>query len=158
MKIANARVERFLRQPEPEIIAVLVYGPDQGLARERAQALVRLVVDDPGDPFRVVELTGAAVRSDPPLLNSTTVPETTPSRKNVMSCPTRDGSPGSTTRFLNSSPITSAGSDLYVPSRAVNSAPSGTTPPTTTMKPENMAGLATVAVGVRVGVGISNPS
>ena len=68
MKIANARVERFLRQPEPEIIAVLVYGPDQGLARERAQALLRLVVDDPGDPFRVVELTGAAVRSDPPRL------------------------------------------------------------------------------------------
>lgn len=68
MKITGARVERFLRQPEPEIIAVLVFGPDQGLARERAQALVRLVVDDPGDPFRVVELTGAAVKSDPPRL------------------------------------------------------------------------------------------
>lgn len=68
MKISGARVEPFLRQPEPAIIAVLFFGPDQGLARERAQALVRLVVDDPGDPFRVVELTGAAVRSDPPLL------------------------------------------------------------------------------------------
>ena len=65
MKISAARADRFARKPDPEVRAVLVYGPDDGLARERAAALVRSVVDDPGDPFRVVELSAAQLREDP---------------------------------------------------------------------------------------------
>jgi DNA polymerase-3 subunit delta len=39
---------------------VLVYGPDQGLVRERGRALVQSVLGkDLGDPFRMAELTGA---------------------------------------------------------------------------------------------------
>ena len=35
MKIAPRQVEAFLRAPEPALRAVLVYGPDAGLVRER---------------------------------------------------------------------------------------------------------------------------
>jgi DNA polymerase-3 subunit delta len=44
---------------------VLIYGPDQGLARERADILTRGVVEDVRDPFLVVELGGASLRGDP---------------------------------------------------------------------------------------------
>ena len=63
MKIAAQRIEAFLRRPE--VAVVLVYGPDQGLVRERARALVLSVVDDVADPFRVSELSGAFVAADP---------------------------------------------------------------------------------------------
>jgi len=65
MKITGAKINPFLKSPPPEMIAVLVYGPDQGLVRERADALSRLVVDDPNDPFRAVEMTGAQLKADP---------------------------------------------------------------------------------------------
>jgi DNA polymerase III subunit delta len=45
--------------------AMLLYGPDAGLVRERADALARAVCPDLSDPFRVAELTGAAVAADP---------------------------------------------------------------------------------------------
>jgi len=31
---------------------ILLYGPDSGLVRERAEALLASAVDDPNDPFR----------------------------------------------------------------------------------------------------------
>lgn len=70
MKIAAGQIERFLarpdgRVPEGPVRAVLVYGPDQGLVRERADAIMRWAVSDLGDPFRVAELAGAALRSAP---------------------------------------------------------------------------------------------
>ena len=36
MKIAPARLAAFLQRPDPAIRAVLLYGPDAGLVRERA--------------------------------------------------------------------------------------------------------------------------
>ena len=68
MKITAARVERFLRRPDRAVVCTLVYGPDQGLVRERAETLVRHVAGDLDDPFRVVELTAAAVANDPACL------------------------------------------------------------------------------------------
>ncbi|MCP5368821.1 MAG: DNA polymerase III subunit delta [Hyphomicrobiales bacterium] len=65
MKLTGARLDRFLAAPDPDVACVLVYGPDQGLVRERADALARHVVADAADPFRVVELTGAAIKADP---------------------------------------------------------------------------------------------
>jgi DNA polymerase-3 subunit delta len=44
---------------------VLVYGPDAGLVRERAEALVKASVDDPNDPFSAVRLDGDAVAAEP---------------------------------------------------------------------------------------------
>ena len=65
MKLAAARVAAFLRRPDPEIRAVLFYGPDAGLVRERADAVARTVCPDLRDPFRVAELTGAVLAADP---------------------------------------------------------------------------------------------
>jgi DNA polymerase-3 subunit delta len=65
VKITGARIQSFLRQPGSEIAAVLLFGPDQGLVRERARALAMSVVEDLGDPFRVVEMTGQALKADP---------------------------------------------------------------------------------------------
>ena len=68
MKIPTARADRFAAAPDPGVRAVLVYGPDAGLVRERAGSLVRSVVEDPGDPFRVAHLSGAQLAADPALL------------------------------------------------------------------------------------------
>jgi DNA polymerase-3 subunit delta len=65
VKLAAGRVEGFLRRPDPEIRAVLVYGPDAGLARERADTLARSICADLRDPFRVAELAAAALAGDP---------------------------------------------------------------------------------------------
>ncbi len=68
MKITASRISQFLRQPGPKVVAVLLFGPDQGLVRERAEALLLSVVDDLADPFRVAEFTGADIKADPPRL------------------------------------------------------------------------------------------
>ncbi|HWB47836.1 MAG TPA: DNA polymerase III subunit delta [Stellaceae bacterium] len=65
MKLPAGRVEAFLRRPDPGVRAVLFYGPDAGLVRERADALGRLVSPDLRDPFRVADLTGAVLAQDP---------------------------------------------------------------------------------------------
>jgi DNA polymerase III subunit delta len=65
MRLPAARVAAFLRQPDSEARAVLLYGPDAGLARERADTLARSVCADLQDPFRVVELRGAVLAADP---------------------------------------------------------------------------------------------
>lgn len=64
MKITDARIDGFLSQPDPKVVAVLVYGPDRGLIRERAETLVRGVVEDLGDPFRIAELSGSDLSND----------------------------------------------------------------------------------------------
>ncbi len=65
MKITAGGVAGFIKQPDPACRAVLVYGPDRGLVRERAAALAAGVLDDPGDPFRSAELTADEIKSDP---------------------------------------------------------------------------------------------
>lgn len=65
MKIANNRVDGFLRSPDPAVRAVLLYGPDSGLVRERGDSLARSIVADLSDPFRVTELTPTHLREDP---------------------------------------------------------------------------------------------
>ncbi len=69
MKIAPRDADRFAKAPPADLRAVLVYGPDTGLVRERADRIARSVVADLDDPFRLVELAPAAVRDDPALLN-----------------------------------------------------------------------------------------
>src|SRR3984893_16932685 len=64
MKLPAARVAAFLRQPDRDIRAVLLYGPDAGLVSERANAVARTVCPDLKDPFRVTDLSGAALAAD----------------------------------------------------------------------------------------------
>jgi DNA polymerase III subunit delta len=65
VRLSSGQVENFLRRPNPETRAVLLYGPDAGLVRERANALGRTIIADLSDPFRVADLTGAALTADP---------------------------------------------------------------------------------------------
>ena len=65
MKLPAGRIQAFLQRPDPEIRAILLFGPDFGLMRERANTLARSVTDDLHDPFRVADLTGAALIADP---------------------------------------------------------------------------------------------
>ncbi len=65
MKLQGRAIEGFLARPDPKIRAVLVYGPDAGLVRDRADTVSRSVVADLDDPFRVVELTAKALAGYP---------------------------------------------------------------------------------------------
>ncbi len=65
MKLSPGDVNRFLRQPSPEIAAVLLFGPDEGLIRERADTLCRTILGGVlDDPFRLCYLTGDQIRQD----------------------------------------------------------------------------------------------
>jgi DNA polymerase-3 subunit delta len=65
MRLPAARVAAFLERPDPTIHAVLLYGPDLGLVRERAEALARSICPDLRDPFRVADLAAATLAADP---------------------------------------------------------------------------------------------
>jgi DNA polymerase III subunit delta len=53
-----ADIDGFVARPHPDKPIVLVFGPDAGLVRERAAALVRASVDDPSDPFGLALVEG----------------------------------------------------------------------------------------------------
>ncbi len=55
MKLDARRIAGFLRDPG-QTRAVVLFGEDHGLIRERADALVRAIAGGLDDPFRVVEL------------------------------------------------------------------------------------------------------
>ncbi len=55
MRVEARRAGSFLRDPG-SCRVVLLHGDDAGLIRERAEALVRLVVGSADDPFRIAEL------------------------------------------------------------------------------------------------------
>lgn len=69
MKIGPRNIDQFVGRPDPAVRAVLVYGPDGGAVRERAEALCLTVVPDLGDTFGLVELTPRAISADPALLS-----------------------------------------------------------------------------------------
>ncbi len=54
-----------MRAPDPKVRAILVYGPNTGLVRERTRRIISGVVGDEGDPFRVAELGAAILKDDP---------------------------------------------------------------------------------------------
>jgi DNA polymerase-3 subunit delta len=68
MKLQGAAIERFLAAPSPAVRAIVVFGPDEGLVRERAQQLGKQIVSDLNDPFRVAVLTAEALAAEPALL------------------------------------------------------------------------------------------
>lgn len=65
MKWDRRQFDAYLKTPGEKIAAVLVFGPDEGLVRERVGALVKAAAGSADDPFRVVELDGDALRGDP---------------------------------------------------------------------------------------------
>jgi DNA polymerase-3 subunit delta len=64
MIVKTGDADRFVAKPPKDLTAVLVFGPDQGLVRERAEQLMKSVVDDLTDPFRVADLDEQALSND----------------------------------------------------------------------------------------------
>jgi DNA polymerase-3 subunit delta len=71
-----ADVDRFIARPDPARPIVLIFGPDSGLVRERAEALIKSSVDDPNDPFSLARLDGDDLAGEPSRLveEANTVP------------------------------------------------------------------------------------
>lgn len=68
MKVPPSNADRFANKPDAHIRAILLYGPDGGLIRERVKKLGLSVVADLKDPFLVGELSSAKLKEDPALL------------------------------------------------------------------------------------------
>lgn len=58
-------IERFLKNPDPAVLVVLIYGPDVGLVAERAKSLVRSTAGSLDDPFSIVRLSDSDLSGDP---------------------------------------------------------------------------------------------
>jgi DNA polymerase III subunit delta len=66
MSIVNsASADGFIQRLPKEIRFYLVHGLDEGLAHERAKAVIRNLSDGDPDPLRLVRLEGDAVARDP---------------------------------------------------------------------------------------------
>jgi DNA polymerase III subunit delta len=63
--VKASEVARALQRPDPKVAVILLYGPDTGLAAERARSLAEGAVADPADPFLLVKLDGDALAGDP---------------------------------------------------------------------------------------------
>jgi DNA polymerase III subunit delta len=68
MEIKTQHADRFIAKPPADLVAALVFGPDYGVVRERANTLARSIVPDLSDPFRVAELEQEAITADPAVL------------------------------------------------------------------------------------------
>ena len=63
--LRGKEIDAFLSRPDPARPIILLYGPDAGLVRERAEALLASAVDDPNDPFSLVRLDGDELSAEP---------------------------------------------------------------------------------------------
>src|SRR5258705_5069926 len=63
--LRGKEIDAFLARPDPGRPIILLYGPDAGLVRERADALMASAVDDPNDPFSLVRLDGDELSAEP---------------------------------------------------------------------------------------------
>jgi len=66
MNIVNSAVaDGFIERLPKEIRFFLIHGPDEGLAQERAKAVIRTLIGGDPDPLSLVRLEGDAVARDP---------------------------------------------------------------------------------------------
>ena len=65
MRLKTAEIDHFIAKPPDTMWVALIYGPDEGLVRERAIKLARTVLTDLKDPFRLIELNDEDLKSDP---------------------------------------------------------------------------------------------
>lgn len=63
--LRGKEIDAFLARPDAGRPIILLYGPDAGLVRERADALMASAVDDPNDPFSLVRLDGDELAAEP---------------------------------------------------------------------------------------------
>jgi DNA polymerase-3 subunit delta len=65
MKIAPKAAESFVAAPQAQAGSCLLYGPDQGLVRERALRIRNAILGDHADPFAWVDLEESLLTADP---------------------------------------------------------------------------------------------
>ena len=63
--LRGREIDAYLAKPDAARPIILLYGPDSGLVRERADALVKSAVDDPSDPFSLVRMDGDDLAAEP---------------------------------------------------------------------------------------------
>lgn len=63
--LRGKEIDSYLLRPDPGRPIILLYGPDAGLVRERAEAMIASAVDDPNDPFSLVRLDGDELAAEP---------------------------------------------------------------------------------------------
>ncbi len=64
VKPSGGSVDRLLKSPPPDMRVFLIFGPDSGLVRERAQALALAITGDVDDPFNVTRLSDEDIKAD----------------------------------------------------------------------------------------------
>lgn len=69
MKLTWKQIEPFVKNPDAKARVILIYGPDNGLMRERAKIIGKTIVADLDDPFNVVSLTAEILGEDPARLS-----------------------------------------------------------------------------------------
>jgi DNA polymerase III subunit delta len=69
MKLSYKEIEPFVKAPQKAARVILVYGPDAGLAAERAATMGKTVVPDLNDPFNVCTLKAEQLVDDPARLS-----------------------------------------------------------------------------------------
>ena len=65
MKLVFKQIEPFVAAPDPAARVILVYGPDQGLMKERSTRMAKTCVADLNDPFNVATLHPEKILADP---------------------------------------------------------------------------------------------
>jgi len=65
MKIKAHEVDRFLTSADLKAAAVLIYGPDQGLVRERSNFLAKKILGDLHGSFGLEDLNESDLKNDP---------------------------------------------------------------------------------------------
>ena len=63
--LKSSEANSFIARPDPARPIVLIYGPDAGLVHERAEALVRVSVDNPADMFSLIRIDGDELSGNP---------------------------------------------------------------------------------------------
>jgi DNA polymerase-3 subunit delta len=69
MIVKSQDADRYAASPPAGMVAALIFGPDQGLVRERAERMAKTVVADLCDAFQVSELDEAVLNADPARLS-----------------------------------------------------------------------------------------
>src|SRR6201995_1757592 len=63
--LRGKEIDAFLARPDSGRPIILLYGPDAGLVRERADGLLASAVAHPNDPFSCVKLDGDELSAEP---------------------------------------------------------------------------------------------
>jgi DNA polymerase-3 subunit delta len=68
MKLGPRDIDSFLKAPDKQAGAVLIYGPDGGLVRDRSRHIAKLLLGKDADPLNHMDLISDQVKADPAIL------------------------------------------------------------------------------------------